>query len=182
LLWEPVPVGTQIDDSGVWVKVPGRTPGNLERPEVISLKLKGFLNVESIPLTFDGSKDFELAVSEAELIGKVIVEQKDGKDNIGYWTDSKDSFSWSFKLKNAGKFELFSPLAGQGDTVIEVVVGDRGSPVTIKSTGSYEKFSEPVSLGVFEFEAGQTIQLLVRSADATWSPVNIRDIKAKKLE
>lgn len=182
LLWEPVPVGTQIDDSGVWVKVPGRPPGNLERPEVISLKLKGVLNVESIPLVFDGSKDFEFAASEAELTGKVIVEQKAGKDNIGYWTDSKDSFSWSFKLKNTGKFELFSSVASQGDTTIEVVVGDMVSPVKIKSTGSYDKFGEPISLGVFEFKADQTIQLLIRSADAAWSPVNIRDIKAKKLE
>ncbi len=182
LLWEPVPVSTQIDESGVWVKVPGRTPGNLERPEVISLKLKGFLNVEVIPLIVDGSKDFDLAVGEAELTGKLIVEQKESKDNIGYWTDSKDSFSWNFKLKNSGKFELFSSLASQDDTVMEVVVGDKVSPVKVKSTGSYEKFSDPVSLGVFEFEAGQPIQLLVRSADSAWSPVNLRDIKAKRQE
>jgi hypothetical protein len=144
--------------------------------------LKGFLNVEVIPLIVDGSKDFDLAVGEAELTGKLIVEQKESKDNICYCTDSKDSFSWNFKLKNSGKFELFSSVASQGDTVMEVVVGDKVSPVKVKSTGSYEKFSAPVSLGVFEFEAGQPIQLLVRSADSAWSPVNLRDIKAKRQE
>ncbi len=167
---------------GVTVKVPGRTPGNLERPEVITLKLEGLLNVEPVVWTYDGEGDFELIVSDADLVGKLTVERKGNKDNIGYWLEPKDSFSWSFKLKNSSKYELFSAVASQGDTEIAVVAGDQVNSVKIENTGGYDKFVAPISLGVFEFKAGETVQLSVSSAAAKWSPVNIRDIKAKKLE
>lgn len=181
-LWEPIPVSTGMNEVGVTVKVPGRTPGNLERPEVITLKLDGLLNVEPVVWTYDGEGDFELIVGDADLAGKLTVERKGNEDNIGYWLEPKDSFSWSFKLKNSGKFELFSAVASQGDTEIAVAAGDQVNSVKIENTGGYDKFVAPISLGVFEFKAGETVQLSVRSGAAKWSPVNIRDIKAKKLE
>ena len=183
-MWDPIPVSTSLTEDGMVVKVPGRIPGNLERPEVISVELKGILTVDPVIARYDGSHDFEIPVSDADLTGSLNVEQKDGNiENIGYWTNEDSTATWCFKLKNAGKFELSAPVAAEGDSTLEVSINDDyKETLTIAKTGSYSNFRKGVRLAVYDFPANKEIKLTLRPVKGKWSPINLRNISAKKID
>jgi len=182
-MWDPVLVQTEKTDRGVLVKVPGRVPGNLERPEVIALKLEGFLTIEPIVLQIKGNDDFELSVVDADLSGSLMVEQKaNNLNNIGYWIDKKDIVFWTFKSDTAGEFDLVTSVATEGDTNLNVLLddGNQSNEVSIKATGSYSKFEDNIKLGTFKIPANKKVMLTLIPAEGKWNPINLRDIKAIK--
>lgn len=179
-MWDPVVVKTKNIENGVLVKVPGRTPGKLERPEVLSLKLKGILQVNPVIMTYTDD-NFVLNVSDAELNGSVKIEQKNKEDNIGFWTGEKDTVAWVFKVTKGGTFELASTAACEGDTVLEILLnGESKGTVSIPTTNGYTKFDAKVSLPTLELPPNKTITLTLRPVKDKWSPLNLRDIQVKK--
>ncbi|MBR6461013.1 MAG: hypothetical protein IKS95_04215, partial [Verrucomicrobia bacterium] len=158
-------------------------PGNLERPEVIALKLDGFLTIEPIVLQIKGNDDFELSVADADLSGSLMVEQKvNNLNNIGYWIDKKDVVAWTFKSDTAGEFDLVTSVATEGDTNLKVLLndGNQSNEVSIKATGSYSKFEDNIKLGTFKIPANKKVILTLMPAEGKWNPINLRDIKAIK--
>lgn len=175
-LWEPNTVECTSCENGTLVKVGNFVPGNLERPQVIELKLNGVLNVESVVTSYDSSKDFRINVSDAELSGKVNVEQKDGKESLGYWTEPKEAVEWNFKLSQAGTFDFVTETACEHDSKLTITIGDKTEEFAIKSTGSYNKFDTDVKLGTWELPANTKIKMVIKPVADNWSPVNLRNI------
>lgn len=179
-MFNPVKVQTTNAEEGVYVKVPGMQVGNLERPMVIALKLKGILQVEPMCFSYKPSPNFDIPVTDADLQGNLNVERAaDNIDNIGYWTHTEDYLEWNFKVSETGKYEIVTEAALESDSELSVFFnGNKIKDLTVEKTGGYKDFSRKVSLGTIECKAGEKVSLRLVPVKEKWSPINIRKVQA----
>jgi alpha-L-fucosidase len=175
MLGDAASVTTAQSEKGLTVTVKGRKAGNLERPEVIALNIKGALVVEAVTPEYAGDKDFALDFADADLTGGVKTENKHGKTNLGFWLNAADTASWTFKVAKAGKFTFTAPVASEGDSQIELLQdGVSKGTVSVPKTGAYETFRDGVAFGTVELPAGKAVKLTLRPVKGKWSPLNLR--------
>jgi alpha-L-fucosidase len=139
-----------------------------------------------MPAEMKDAKDYVVAITlegkpvvdqtiRAEASGEFILEPRDAAtthgiqaqagrvENLGSWTDSKGTITWTFKNDKPGRYDVRTRTSAQDQcagSMIEFVCGDQVLPLEIKPTGSWDQYAD-ASVGQLELPAG-TVTLTVR--------------------
>jgi alpha-L-fucosidase len=115
-----------------------------------------------------------LEPADAEMNGSsVTVEEKNGRDNIGFWTNEDDSVEWSVNVFRAGEFSVMAEAGGPADTFANLKWSGMNHECKFKSTGDYGVFREQ-DLGRIAISGPGKITFSLVPAKGRWKPVNIR--------
>jgi alpha-L-fucosidase len=170
---------TSATDDGVVIEVPATAPDVIS--STIVLKFKGQPEVEDVVLKQSADGTVALAAADADLHGGLQYESGNGKDNIGYWTDSSDYASWTFKVNQPGKYAVTAVTAGQGTGSYQISIGDQKISGTAPNTGDYATFQSTRLIDALEISAPGIVTLTVKPVAENWSPVNLKSITLAPL-
>jgi alpha-L-fucosidase len=170
---------TSATDDGLVIEVPANAPDVIS--STIVLKFKGKPEVESVVLKQSADGTVALAAADADLHGGLQYESGNGKDNIGYWTDSSDYASWTFKVNQPGKYAVTAVTAVQGTGNYQISIGDQKISGTAPNTGDYATFQSTRLNGALEISAPGIVTLTVKPVAENWSPVNLKSITLTPL-
>jgi alpha-L-fucosidase len=156
----------------VTISVPTEAPDPISSTIAVRIKGEPEIVAPSIPQAPDGTITLGGLASEP-LTGKLRYESD--KKCIGFWTDPKDTISWTIKVSKPGTFRIEGNVAGFGATKLRIEGGTAPVTVTTAATGDYETFKK-IELGEIEMAAGkQTIRLV--PVVENWKPANVRSIR-----
>ncbi len=147
---------------------------------VIVLEVAGELKIEDIALRQAADGMLTLLAEQAEIHDTAgsqspQVETKDGKPNIGFWTDSRDWISWEFTIVKTGTFDISGQIAAQEPSRFELKLGNQNLSVNSAATGGYNTF-EVLSLGKLKIDSAGKTTLEIRPVQHEWKPINIRSL------
>ena len=132
---------TQNED-GVLVRVPESAPDKIASVVVLDVVGEPEVTAAATSQAADGS--LTLAAVDAEIHGSTArYESGDGKDNVGFWTDSKDFVTWDAAVKKGGAFDVEityaceSASAGSAFTLSVLGQELKGK---VEPTGAWNKF------------------------------------------
>ena len=169
-------------EEGVVITLPeaSRTAKNI----VVAVKIKGKPLLDTA-VRADDKGVFSLLPRQATVTGSIKVQtpasaglQTHGAENLGCWTDKNSIASWSIKAAAAGKMDVIATVGAlaPGGSVIEIVVGDKVVPLTIPSTGDWDKFQD-ASAGTVDVPAGtSTVTVRVKTMQGI-APCNLAKIR-----
>jgi Carbohydrate binding module (family 35) len=100
----------------------------------------------------------------------------DGKDNIDNWGSAKDTVSWTFTVKEPGKFKVTTEISAMKSSNFELVVGDKKVQGTSPATGGWTNFQKTEIKDTLEIPAG-TVTLTVKPIADGWNYTNLKSIK-----
>ncbi len=164
---------TKSGDDGVTIDVPAEPLDPIAT--VIVLEVKGKLQVEKVLPGQSADGSITLLADLADTHGQPQVESIDGQSSIGWWTDPKDSVSWTFKVDKPGRFDVMATAATPAaSSKFEVVVNGQKLPAEVASTGGYQTF-KTVKLGTIEIKQGPT-ELSIKPLRDGWQAINLRSI------
>lgn len=170
---------TSKDDTGVTIELTGEPLDAIDT--VVVVKVAGKLHVENKLPTQNDKGIVELVAKEADINNRgygdhAKLETRNGKENIGFWTDNRTQIEWPFEVKQAGSFEVVAEVAvDAAETKFNVSVGSSWLQGTVASTGGYDEYKK-VSLGQIEIPQAGTYRLKVRPIRNKWQPINLRSI------
>lgn len=162
---------------GVEIVVPAKAPDPVS--STVALNVKGELVVEQPELVLQLGSELELGPDDAVLHGGLQSEQRGGKPNLGFWTDSRDFAEWTFTSARAGSVTVATEIAAPASAAFTVTLGGKTARFESPNTGSYETY-RAVDLGSFPVVAGKNT-LVVRPIADGWKPMNLRAIRLKAL-
>jgi alpha-L-fucosidase len=174
-------------DSGMGsiIEVPTTAPDKI--CSVIAVETKDDLKIEAVLPTQDA--DGKITFDAADAVchgGGIKTEERDGKTNLGYWTNAGDWAEWEFKVTKPGKFTVTAEIAGPDDSNLQVNVESKNFDAnsvsvaapsvstTVSKTGDYAKFAT-VKLGDIEIPAGKA-DLTVKPVSEGWHAINLRSV------
>jgi alpha-L-fucosidase len=166
---------TSSTPDGVVINVPATAPDTIS--STIVLKLKGAPEIAAVTIKPAADGSITLDAMDADLQGALQYETKNGTGNIGYWTDPGDSASWTFKVKQAGKFVVTTEIAALGAANYEISAGDAKISGTAPVTGDYAKFQATKLDGALEIAAPGEVTLRIKAVKENWSPINLEFVK-----
>jgi alpha-L-fucosidase len=189
---EKKPLAVESSDAGLSIALPKTAPDKIS--SVVVLEVKSDLDID-IPLpTQDASGNITLNAGDAVCSGEEVkTEERDGKTNIGFWTNPEDSIQWEFKVTKPGNFTVSAEIAAPESSNIQVNYNSSKTETTaegsIKSetqesasldntvpkTGDYGKF-EKVTLGTISCSIAGKATLTVKPVAKDWHPVNLRSV------
>jgi alpha-L-fucosidase len=158
---------------GVEVTVPTETPDPIS--STVVLRIQGAPDVSGSGISQGADGQVRLLASEADLHGGLQYEVGGGKDNIGFWVNSEDTASWTFKVDRPGKFTVSADIAAEGSGKYVVIVGDQKLAGTAPATMDYVKFQQTTLDGTLDLAAG-TVTLTVQPIADGWQPMNLRSL------
>ena len=170
-------VSTNAD--GVLISLPAMAPDPIS--STVILNILGTPEVRDTPITADTDGSVRFPAGEAVLQGKLQCESLGGKENIGFWTDSADTVSWTFRLDHAGTYQVKSELATPAVTRFEISVGDQKLVITSPVTKDYTKFKQVLLDGGLRLPAGK-LTLTIRPVADGWQPFNLRSITLRPTD
>jgi len=110
---------------------------------VIVLEVEGTPEVD-FAIRPDDNGSVTLPASLATVHGQTArYESGPERDNIGFWTDPKDTVSWEFVLDRAGDYQVEITYAcenGVEGSAYEVAVGEKKLSGTVQNTNGWGKF------------------------------------------
>jgi len=108
---------------------------------------------------------------DAKTVGKAKLESHPGTHRIGFWSNADDSVLWDYKPTTWGMYsvELTYSLAG-GESEIEIEFGGAKLAVTIRSTGTWYRYTS-VPLGKIYLAEDKPTTLSVRCTKKTGGAV-----------
>jgi alpha-L-fucosidase len=125
---------------------------------VVALTFKGSPAIREIPIGLDDKGVLKLNASDAKLHGGTI---KIENDNIGFWTNAKDSISWKAQLP-AGSYKVtVNGALVSGVSKLEVAAADSTLPFEFQSTGSW-KTPKSQDAGILKV-AGETTEISLKA-------------------
>jgi len=171
------PLATKRSAAGVEVKMPDALPDEAVRVVVLEIEGKPVVDT-TIRQAPDGR--IVLRARDADIHGKTPrYEVGGGKDNIGYWSDPKDSVSWTFRATAPGEFEVavaYSCAAGAGGSEYVVSVAKQTLAGKSKETGAWNKFATE-SLGRVKLPKAGPYTLRVQpKARPKWQVIGLKSI------
>ena len=183
LLADPkrVALTTTNTPEGVTITVPAAAPDPIA--SVIALEITGAPQVEAtpIPQLADGTVKFNAA--DAVIHGNTAkLESGKGRDNIGFWTDPKDTVSWEFTVTKPGKFEVellyaCEPASAGAEFTIEI--GSEKAAGKVKDTTSWTKF-KPDTIGTIAIaKAGKQTITVKPGAMPHGAVMNLKSVMLK---
>jgi alpha-L-fucosidase len=175
----------ETNDQGLVIELPQNPPDKI--CSIIIVQTTGDLRIEAVLPTQDADGKITLSAADAICHGEGIkTEERDGKTNLGYWTNAGDWAEWDFKITKPGKFTVTAEIAGPDESNLQVNVGSKTSDAnsvsaasallstTVSKTGDYAKF-ETVKLGEIEIPAGKA-DLTVKPVSEGWHAINLRSV------
>ncbi len=163
---------TDSTEAGVVIHLPAEAPD--PDASVIRLKYRGPLDIRKALLRPDDRGTYRLEPELADFKGRILVEQKEGKSNLGYWVDADDTAAWQLAVPQDGAYRVSAELASAEKSAFTVSSGESTLRIETVSSGGYNTFRR-VDMGVLEIEKG-TALLEIRPDKGAWSPVNFREL------
>ena len=166
---------------GLTVELPDKKLSDL----TCSLKITGS-NLKPAPvaptatvITPDNKNRLVFGAEDATLHGTTLkLEDKGGKQCIGYWDNGGESVSWTAQFAQPGKYKVsanVSTIYANANFVIEV--GGIALSAVAPNTGAWEKF-ETCDLGEIEIKSPGQAEVKVRAADpAAWQAINLNSVR-----
>ena len=102
-----------------------------------------------------------------------------GEENLGCWHDPRGTISWSVRSDKAqavGVKVHLAAVAASAGSQIEFVCGRQVLPLTVKSTGNWDKFTD-VSLGTMNLPAGVSTIVVRAKTIKGIAPCNIAAVE-----
>lgn len=165
-------------EPGITINVPKEAPDAIST--VIKIKIEGALEVETMLPSQDKKGNLVLEPEIADLNNRLgsnlRLEQKNGKTNIGYWTDARTWINYTFDIDQPGTFTIQADVAGEEKSELSYQIGDQPrTNVSLDPSGSFSNFQE-IQLGTVTIEKAGTYRLELRPKSENWAPVNLRKI------
>jgi alpha-L-fucosidase len=187
-----IPVSVQLLQDGKSIKakqVKGDKPGiELKLPKdppdpivsVIKLEIKGELQVEAVMPKQAKNGQLVLEPDFADLHNRLgtdlRLEGKEGKTNIGYWTDNRTWVSWTFEIKQPGKFTVQAEISAEDESQLMFNVSQqKGQEASLEATEGFSDF-QLQELGTLEISEKGIHILEFRPVREGWKPVNLRSV------
>jgi len=130
-----------------------------------------------IPRVVDERAAFTLTTKNVRLSGKTIkVEDKYGVPNIGYWSTSGDSASWTTTVTGAGDYDVELEYAVEskgGNRAIVLTGGDSRLDFTLKTTVRWDSYTK-TNIGRIRLPAGPATITLKPGVNRSKSLMNLR--------
>ena len=145
-------LGIAVGAEGLRLTVPKECPDKIAT--VLVLDCIGPVSVKAWRATAAADGSITLPATEAILHGTTL--RVENNDNIGYWTDAKDSVSWPLRVDKPGRYSVAVELAvdaAQGGGEYCVAVGAAKLTAKPESTGSWSQWRTDV-IGTIELAAG----------------------------
>jgi len=151
-----------------------------EHANVVVVELDGEAVVENriLPAT-DGS--FTLAARDAEIEGGggAHYEAGDGKDNIGYWSDTKSVVVWNVALPRAGRFDVIlknAVKAGSGGSFV-ANIGAATLQASAAETGEWTTFKDQ-NIGTVEIAKAGQVRIALKAESITGEGImNLQSVR-----
>ncbi len=172
---------TVSDKTGVTVMLGDKQYDKVDT--VIVLKVSDPLNVEKVLPKQDSSGMLVLTAVEAYIHNAhgtdTKLEEKNNKQNIGYWTDPRSFVQWEFVIDRPGRFDVLAEIAVQDDVSgLSIISGDQKLRATVTSTGGFQNF-KTVKLGEITIEGAGEKSIQVKPIKNKWKPINLRNLTLK---
>ncbi len=163
---------------GISITVPKGAPDPIS--SVIKIEIEGELQVESMLPSQDKKGNLMLEPEFADLHNRLgtnlRLEEKDGKTNIGFWTDARAWISYTFEIDQPGTFKIQADIAGAKKSEITLNLGDQPrTNVELNPSGGFSEF-QMIDLGNLSIEEAGTYTLEIRAVNENWSSINLRNI------
>jgi alpha-L-fucosidase len=165
-------LSAQNTDAGVVITVPSVAPDKIS--STVVLQIKGVPEVAAVPIMQEADGSVRLMADEATLHGQLQYEKGNGKDNLGYWTDSNDWAEWKFKVGQPGRFSVTAEIAAEQTNHFTVMIGDQSITGGAVRTGDFTRFRR-TNLGTLDLPAGD-VTLAVKPVKEGWQPMNLRTL------
>ncbi|MHC4383709.1 MAG: FAD:protein FMN transferase [Planctomycetota bacterium] len=129
---------------------------------------------------------FTLAAIDATVHGhSARYESGGGKDHIGYWSNPEDTVSWTFELKQPGRFRVsidYACAPGNGGGVFRMASGPFELRGRIEATGSWTDF-RTMELGLIHFEKAGAQEIRVEPVRLGGSALmNLRRVTLQRVD
>jgi len=170
---------TGTDKNGVIVHLPAKPPDEIDT--VIVLKVLGTLDIEKNLPTQNAKGTVELGAGLAYIHNRLgthtRLEDKNGKQNIGYWTDARVWVEWPFVIRQKGKFAVKADVALEGnESGFNVIVDGKTG-----TTGGFGKF-KTVTLGRTKLLEPGEHSIQIKPVRKNWKPINLRSITLEPVQ
>ncbi|MCP4069501.1 MAG: hypothetical protein GY741_14600, partial [Phycisphaeraceae bacterium] len=177
------------DDGSLVVELAGLHP--FEHATVIKLELDGAARVDQ-SVRPDAAGVLRLLPREASLEGPGLrVEQYPDSasvpiENLGYWSSTEASASWSVRLEPGRRYEVAIDLACSDKTSggrLELACGDQVIEIPVPATGGWDRF-EIRGLGDFTApEIDSASEVVLRATSIPGEAVaNVRGLVFRPIE
>ncbi|MHC4988648.1 MAG: alpha-L-fucosidase [Planctomycetota bacterium] len=176
---------TTKDDTGVTVELPSKPLDAIDT--VVVLKVAGALDVEMVLPMQNDKGTVTLSAELADIHNRgygthAKLERKNGKQNIGSWTDNRSWIEWTFEIKQSGSFDVIADVSTEAaETKFEVAVGSSKLLAAVASTGGFEQYKK-VSLGQIEVSKAGVHTLQIKPKKGQWQPINLRSVTLEPVK
>jgi alpha-L-fucosidase len=165
-------LATAATADGVVLTVPATAPDAIS--STVVLEINGTPEVVPPVLAQDPDGIIRLQAGDADTHGNIQYESN--KDALGYWTDSNDTASWTFQVKQPGMFKVNIETASLGEGEFQLIAGDHSLNAVAANTGDYSRFRRTKVPGVIELPTAGQVTLTVQPVARGWEPVNLKSV------
>ncbi len=169
---------TSTDQNGVIVHLPAKPLDAIDT--VVVLKVSGALDIEKNLPTQNAKGTVELGAKWAYIHNRfnshTKLETKNGKQNIGNWTDRRVWVEWPFVIRQKGKFTIKAEIAMEAIlSGFNVIVDGKSMNSKVESTGGFGEF-KTVTLGQTNYLQAGEHSIQIKPKKGKWQPINLRSI------
>lgn len=157
-----------------------------EKDTVLVIKIKGEMNIEKVLPSQQPDGTIELSAAMANihnLLGTdVKLENQDGRENIGYWTDPRAWVEWTFVVNKPGRFKVTAQMAAADSEIsFEIIVNGSKQTAHVTSTGGHTIYKQS-KLGSVTIEKAGECTLQIKPVSGKWKPINLRSVALKPVD
>ena len=176
---------TSADRNGVTVHLPAKPLDAIDT--VVVLKVSGELDIKKFLPTQNAKGTVELEAKSAYINNRgygenAKLETKNGKQNIGYWTDSRSWIEWPFVIHQKGEFTIKADIALEADeSGFAVIVDGKSMNSKVQSTGGFGQFQIVILGRTDHLQAGEH-KLQIKPNRKQWKPINLRSLTLEPIQ
>lgn len=161
-------------DAGVVVTLPASAPDAIS--STVKLVIQGKPEVAEPFVVADKDGALHLLPADAVCEGEAVKAEGGEPGNIGYWTNPKDTVSWTLRAENPGKYVLQIDVASPSEGSALMVQGVGKLACSVPKTGSYDAY-QTVKVGEVQLPKGTNVKLTLLPVVDGWHPVNVRKVE-----
>jgi alpha-L-fucosidase len=170
-------------DDGLTLKLPAAAPDPVA--SVVVLDLDGPVQPIVRARSSEAGGSFTLKADEADLAGSVQLEERGGKQNEGFWTDTNSTVSWDITVAKVGTYNVelsYALEAGPGGSQFQIAAGGAKLKAKIDGTGNWETFKS-VAIGKLHIDKAGPTKISVEGLQKTGAGVmNLEWLKLTPAE
>lgn len=102
------------------------------------------------------------------------------EDQIGHWSNPRDTVSWCFRPRQAGAYEVrlvYACMEGKAGSRLAVRVGERSLEVVSEATGPTWREYATRALGQVRLDAMDTTLILQPYAEPPWQAISVKAVE-----